>query len=157
MQLAKSNLNPSQTIQHLGMLINTRNMTLKVPSNRIRDLEREALSIFRKGQATIRGLASFIGKAQAMSVAILLRRLNLRKIQELKIKSLESLRDWSETVQLKDHATQNLTWWKEQLSRWYGNCLFPEIPEIELYTDASDTDSGIFAGSQVFLCHSQSA
>ncbi|PVU86386.1 hypothetical protein BB561_006723, partial [Smittium simulii] len=50
---------------------NSRSMTFKVPPNKIRDLRREAAKLLRIGKTTLKGLVSFIGKAQAMSVALL--------------------------------------------------------------------------------------
>ncbi|KAG2215948.1 hypothetical protein INT45_001697 [Circinella minor] len=72
---AKSHTTPSPQIDHLEFKINTNTMCLKVPSCKIRNLRREARKLTNNHSTTVRHLSSFIGKAQAMSLAVLPARL----------------------------------------------------------------------------------
>jgi hypothetical protein len=49
----RSILHPMQTLQHLGFIIDTRDMTLTVPSSKIRDLRREASRLLRSATCSL--------------------------------------------------------------------------------------------------------
>jgi len=68
---SKSHLDPTQKIQHLGFNINTKDMMLSVPKDKVRDLHWKATKILNKGTLSIHALSSFIGKALAMTAAII--------------------------------------------------------------------------------------
>ncbi|PVU89332.1 hypothetical protein BB561_005425 [Smittium simulii] len=66
--LENSATTPAQTISHLGIVINLKEMSLKVSTAKIRDLRKEASKLIKSGLTSLRGLASFIEKAQAIKV-----------------------------------------------------------------------------------------
>ncbi|OMJ18508.1 hypothetical protein AYI69_g6984 [Smittium culicis] len=57
---------------------------------------------------------------------------------------------WTSTVIIMEPALENLTWRRDQLFQWNGNCFLPEISEQEIFTDSSDTGWGVVAGSQTY-------
>ncbi|OMJ14357.1 hypothetical protein AYI70_g7932 [Smittium culicis] len=95
---------------------------------------------------TLKGLESFIGKAQSMSVAFLSGRLMQRKLLELKKNSLMKLKKQTEMVQFTRPALQNLEFLKKKLQKWNGQSFIPETPEMDVFTDPSDTAWGIIVG-----------
>ncbi|OMJ24318.1 hypothetical protein AYI70_g1667, partial [Smittium culicis] len=44
------------------------------------------------------------------------------------------------TQKLIQSALENLKWWKESLISWNGRSFLPEVPEVEVFTGASDSD-----------------
>ncbi|KAG2222132.1 hypothetical protein INT45_007568 [Circinella minor] len=67
---SKSHLSPTQSLDHLGFHIKTTSMRLSVPPKKLRDLRREARKILNQSTTTLRHLSSFIGKAQATTLAV---------------------------------------------------------------------------------------
>ncbi|KAG0322107.1 hypothetical protein BG000_003015 [Podila horticola] len=55
---SESHLEPMQKLQHLGFNVNTKDMTLSVPKDKVRDLRPEATKILNKGTLSIRALES---------------------------------------------------------------------------------------------------
>ena len=143
---SKSSLIPSQSIQHLGFTINTTNLSLTVPKSKIRDLRREASRLLHRPTSTIRALASFIGKAQSMTIAIFPARLKTRHLLLCKNMALHQTKSWTSPLSLSPAAKDELMWWKEQLLSWNGQSFLPSSPQVEIYTDASDSGWGIVEG-----------
>ncbi|OMJ28183.1 hypothetical protein AYI69_g2346 [Smittium culicis] len=82
----KSEIIPRNSIDRLRMNTNTRDISLNVPSSKVKGLRWVAEKLLDAGWKTLRGLARFIGKAQAMSVAILTGLFMLRRLLVLKKK-----------------------------------------------------------------------
>ena len=140
---SKSQLTPTQTITHLGFTIDTKSMTLSVPKDKVRDIRREATKILRKGALTVRALSSFIGKALAMTAAVLPARLRTQHLVQLKNEALRQHNSWTASVSLTDQAKEDLTWWIDGLKSWNGQSWIQQPPEEEVFTDASDAGWGI--------------
>lgn len=134
---SKSSLIQQQRLQHLGFLIDTTSMSLNVPKDKVRDLRREATRLINKTTTSIRHLASFIGKAQAMTAAVFPARLRTRALLQVKNQALRQHQKWSSTINLTASAILELHWWRDQLSQWNGHGFLPTTPQQELYTDAS--------------------
>lgn len=142
--MEKSQLEPSQTLDHLGFTFNTKDMTLAVPKSKLRDIRREATKILNKGWTSIKNLSSFVGKAVATTAAVFPARLMTRGLLALKNAALRRpAASWNDTVRLDDEATENLEWWITHLRDWNGTTWVPSPAQMDAYTDASDTGWGI--------------
>jgi hypothetical protein len=146
---AKSALRPTQILKHLGFYINTRKMILTLPKDKVRELKREATALWKSTTTTIRRLASFIGKAQAAMLAVLPARLQTRHLVACKDRALASGLDWSSSIQLSKEALSDIDWWRNHLQSWTGQSFLPQIPEVDLFTDASDWGWGIVLPNKV--------
>lgn len=147
---AKSSLTPSQTIQHLGFEIDTVSMTLKIPGPKIRDVRREASKLFNKGTCTVRQLSSFIGKAIAMTAAVFPARLKVQHLTAAKIHALKSGSSWEESISLPPAATEELMWWRTHLQQWNGLSWIVSNPQVDIYTDASDSGWGVVINNRSY-------
>ena len=145
----KSALRPTQILKHLGFYINTRKMILTLPKDKVRELKREATALWTSTTTTIRRLASFIGKAQAAMLAVLPARLQTRHLVACKDRALASGLDWSSNIQLSKEALNDIGWWRDHLQSWTGQSFLPQIPEVDLFTDASDWGWGIVLPNKV--------
>ena len=140
---SKSSLTPSTTLQHLGFEIDTVSMSLKVPGQKIRDLRREASKLINKTTCTIRQLASFIGKAVAMTAAVFPARLKVQRLLAVKIQALKSGASWSDLISIPQEATAELLWWRTNLQQWNGQSWIVANPQVDIYTDASSSGWGV--------------
>ncbi|KAG2187196.1 hypothetical protein INT44_004868 [Umbelopsis vinacea] len=149
-KLSKSSLIPQQQIQHLGFQIDSAQMTLKVPKEKVRDLRRDALRMLHTGKSTIRQVASFVGKAQSLTAAVFPARLKSRYLMMAKNQALRHTNDWSHACPLTPLAIQELEWWRDKLSQWNGLGLLPVNPQYEIYTDASQSGWGIVCNQRIW-------
>ena len=124
---SKSSLTPSQSIQHLGFTIHTTDLTLSVPKTKVRDLRREASRLLFSPMCSLRSLASFIGKAQSMTMAIFPARLKTRHLLVAKNLALKQSKSWTSLLSLSQTAKEELIWWKEQLQGWNGQTFLPSL------------------------------
>lgn len=146
---SKSQLEPTQSLQHLGFTIDTRQMTLSVPKDKVRDVRREAQRILNRGNLTVRCLASFIGKTLAMTAAVLPARLRTQNLVHLKNNALRQHKQWTASISLTTAARKDLQWWAKNLSSWNGQTWIQQPPQEELFTDASDSGWGIVHQSRL--------
>ena len=79
---------PTQCIDHLGLRIDTRAMTLSVPRSKVRDIRREAEKILRSKATALRSLASFIRKVMAMTAAVFPAQLMTRRLIQVQNQAL---------------------------------------------------------------------
>jgi hypothetical protein len=107
---AKLILTPTHRIQHLGFTIDTTIMTLTASTNKIRDLRREASQVLRSGRCNVRQLSSFLGKGQALTVAVFAARLKTRYLMQAKIQALHINNDSKSTIKLEDQSMKELRW-----------------------------------------------
>lgn len=146
---SKSQLTPSQTIDHLGFTIDTTTMCLSVPTSKRRDIRREAMKLLKTKSCSLRNLSSFIGKAQATTPAVFPARLHTRQLLHLKNLALAKGKTWNSTVLLTPEACYDLQWWIRHLNRWNGLSFLPETPAQEVFTDASDLGWGIIVNNEI--------
>jgi hypothetical protein len=140
---SKSTMTPTQCIEHLGFRIDTRTMTLSVPRSKVRDLRREAEKLLRNKSTALRNLASFIGKAMAMTAAVFPARLMTRRLIQVQNRALANQWKWTAQVNLTGPALEELEWWRAHLADWNGQSFLPHKTDIDVYTDASDDHWGI--------------
>ncbi|OMH83609.1 hypothetical protein AX774_g2884 [Zancudomyces culisetae] len=90
------------------------------------------------------------GKAQSLSVAMTPGILKTRRLIGLKNEARRMGKSWESNVQLTEEAKENLTWWVKQMEKWNGKAFLPEKPELEVFTDASDTGWGVVIGTKTY-------
>jgi hypothetical protein len=135
----KSSLLPTKAIQHLGFMIDAVNTSLTVPIQKVRDLRRGASRLLHRPYCSIRNLAAFKGKAQAMIAAVFPTRLRPRNLLATKNRALKRLGSWTAMTPLPQEAQEELTWWITQLRQWNGHSFLQSTPDAEVHTDASET------------------
>ena len=144
----KSELNPVQRIIYLGFLINSIRMTISLPEEKIMKLRKEAGSILRKKEISLRTLASFIGLASSTIPAVLPAPLWYRNLQMLKIRQLHLEESYDSLVKLSPEEEIELTWWKEELQTWNGRQLLDPQQRACIGSDASSIGWGATHGNQ---------
>jgi len=77
----KSVLCPSQEIKFLGLLVDSQSLQLKLPTEKMKQIRKEAAQLQQKEAMSARQLSKFIGKLNAASQAILIAPLFYRNLQ----------------------------------------------------------------------------
>ena len=88
--LTKSQLKPTQTLEFLGFIVDTKNMTLVLPQGKVTAIKDLCSQMLSQTELTVRDIARLIGKLTASIQAIFPAPLHYRQLQSLKNIALQS-------------------------------------------------------------------
>lgn len=133
----KSVLEPSHVITYLGFIIDSQQMKVFLPQNKVKTIMEIANELKTKTNITLQELASFIGIIVAAFPAYQFGQLHYRGLENQKIQGLrESCGSYKSQVALNDNALRDVHWWIEN-ANCSGKRIEPYLPDIVIYTDAS--------------------
>lgn len=130
---------PTQRLEHLGMLIDSKLGIFGATPRKASRLRAEARALRKQACQKARHvpkkqLGKFAGLAQHLAPAIRLTQFRLREIYNCLADGRQS---FTGVVRVSGQGMDDLQWWTELRDadmRWY---IWPRDPEAELYTDAS--------------------
>ena len=132
----KSFTTPSQVAEYLGFIINSQEMTITAPKNKMANMSKALRSTLNKDKVTARQLASVLGKINSLADAMLTARVHTTGLHTLKTCLLKQ--GWEAAAPLSEAAREDLKWWKDNLVEMNGTSLIPPTVDIRGATDASD-------------------
>ena len=145
--VAKSELIPTQKFTFLGYRYNTNSGMVYPPQARVEDLI-TLVSQVQKQRPTVRKMMSLLGLMSSAEKVIPWGRLHMRELQAdlhgqwRRGESLES------QIVLTPPSRADLQWWKEDSNLVAGLPLHPPTPQIELFTDSSTEGWGAHTESK---------
>ena len=142
----KSVLKPVQSIEYLGHIINSKDMTVELTSKRKANLLEACHEALTSNVIHIRVLARLIGLMVAAFVAIPYGKLFYRNLDNVKSKALNLFYNWEQTVSLNEQCFEEIHWWISNI-----NTITPirqGSPDIIITSDASKTGYGA-------VCHKE--
>ena len=131
---------PVQSIEFLGLQVNSVNMQLRVPREKIRGLRRQIADTIRQsaaGTLTVRRFASLLGKFNAVRGAVAAAPLHIWPLIHLQHSVLRRRTDWETKMTLSIRAVEELQWWSADLQQWNGKSIIPMKHQFIMTTDAS--------------------
>ena len=138
----KSMLQPSNTVEWLGYIINTtgpdQTPWITIPPGRIQKLRHDIRRAIRTSRIKARYLARIAGQCISMCKAILPAKLKLRNIYKI----LRTKTSWQDDLTLDEAARLDLEWWSVALSDWNGAPLRTKPFDVQITTDASGIGLG---------------
>jgi len=137
--IEKSQFLPVQEIEFLGVIVNSREMTLKVPADKKENMLSSIRSLLRKPSISLRDLAQIIGKLQSCRRAVLPAPLHYRALQHLKIRALAKLKNYDARVNLDQQSRVDLEWWIRHLPTVAPRPICPSQPSVIIESDAAST------------------
>ncbi len=151
----KSELTPVQTTKFLGVLINTRTLTVAIPKDKLikcQQLLSLANQLLATSTMTARQLSKLIGTLGALKDAITEVRMYLVHLQRAKTKALKR-GGWEQVVTMDQPAREELQYWStnvEQLAM-NGRRFRFSPPHATIQTDASGHGYGavVVHGAQI--------
>ena len=132
----KSEFEPTQSLIFLGFLINSVQMEISLPREKVSQAIQEAQNLLRSGPASARQLAHLIGVFTSTLPTILPAPLNYRGLQNLKHQILKR-GGYDAILQLSDEAREDLVWWTENLPLVNGQPLVREQPSLQIESNTS--------------------
>ena len=139
---AKSVLEPTKDIKHLGIMISSSTLTLSLPEDKIIAIQRKCRqALIKKDKIEIRTVASLVGTFIASMVGTKFGKLHYRKLEREKILALANSGGNFESCMRINMGTQDILWWLS------GNIHEPYFfghvkPSLTLYSDASNKGWG---------------
>lgn len=133
----KSVMVPTKKITFLGNDIDSEQMIVTLPSEKIKSIVQECSNIFRKNQICIRALARLIGLLVSSFSAVEYAPLHYRKLEKAKTSALKlSKGDFNANMIVTEEMKSELQWWIENLHSQKRHILHGNA-EMLITTDAS--------------------
>ena len=144
--LAKSQLEPVQRIQHVGLIWDSVNFTVSVPEDKILAVQSKC-HIALSSQVTIRFLSSILGSLEFFRWGCPIAALHYRGLQRFINFLLSRNLPYSSQVFISDDARSDLDWWTSVGSSIPPRSLAPFSADVTLYSDASNSGWGAWTSS----------
>jgi hypothetical protein len=157
----KSSLVPSQKMEYLGFLFDTKQMRIYVTKEKrkkFRSAVSRMLKKLEKGERTkLRTWASLVGKLQSLAPAVPFCRLHLQCMTRIQGQILKSQgrEVWDMMINIPKEARTELEWWLEWLRGWNGNAIIQEPSQVDFFSDASDLGYGGYMDKKIVKTASQ--
>jgi hypothetical protein len=135
--LEKSCFTPTQTLEFLGFLVNTPEMTLHLPDYKVEAIKADCNNLIARHDVSVRELSQLIGRLTASIQAIFPAPLHYRHLQHLKLQALAQRKGYDATIALSKEAEEELHWWLVHLNAWNGRAILHPSPDLTIETDAS--------------------
>lgn len=133
----KSVLVPSSVMEYLGFTVNTIDMTLSLPKQKIQKIKELSRQVIQSNHVSIRFLSELIGNLTASIQAIFLASLHYRHLQSEKNMVLRQGGGYNTIVTLSDQAIKEVNWWVNQVEVWNRKSLINPNPAVIIQSDAS--------------------
>ena len=141
--LAKSELTPSQQKVFLGTLIDSLDMKFFLPRTKVKTFKERIVATLKKAEsgeeASLEEIQSIVGTLGSTTECIAAIRLRLNALIEMQNKALHSR---SGQTPFTDKAISDLRWWRSNLERKNGKPIFPPLVDITFDVDASNKGLG---------------
>ena len=147
--LKKSQLVPSQRLEHLGVDWDLEHAVLRPPVAKVDDLVSRVISFSQNLRAPLPLLESVRGQMVAMEKVVRFGRINFRAFQAAVTNALWSGRT-NRWVHLPKAVLPNLHWWSSPKTLLRGVPTVPPKPQVQVTTDASTKGWGAaWSGRQI--------
>ncbi len=143
----KSILVATQTMEFLGVIIDTVRMELRLSVTKLDGLRTRAQTLHqaacRSAPVRTKTLASVLGSFTSCLVACAVTRLKTRELHRCLRTAVNRAGSYSGTATLTPRALTELEWWRDTLWAWNGRSLLPDRPAQVFASDASDFGWGM--------------
>ena len=134
--ITKSYLEPTSTLEFLGVIVDSGEMTLSLSKEKPLKVQNHCQEILKKGKVVVRELSKLIGRL-SITIAILPAPLHYCHLQYQHIQKLICHNYFKEKVKISVEGRKELLWWKENLTFCNERSLISPPPQIIISPDAS--------------------
>jgi len=135
----KSVLEPTHSLEFLGMTVDTLEMTFTLPERKVFEIVSLCQRTLQETRPSLRDMSKVIGKLYSSSPAIQQAPLQLRYLQHDLIEAQRKGLSYSDTVTLSQNSRTELKWWIFNLELQKGNPIKMQEPDMVLFSDAAQT------------------
>ena len=140
----KSEFEPTQSIEFLGFIINSTDMTVRLTQDKVAKVIDLANKVLEQPSFSIRFLAQFIGNCVATFPAVEFGPFHTKELEREKAQALKNNNmDFEANMSITEWATLPVTWWKDNVAKAINSLVDPPIKDqIHLFSDASTVGWG---------------
>ena len=143
--LKKSVLHPTQSIEFLVIIMDLVEMTVSLPQEQVESIsKRYHQDILSMLEVSIKNLAKHLGTLSSTALAILPAPLYRKYLQRQQIHSLCLKRDYNSKVALEPLCKEELNWWISNLRLSNGRSVISHQVELLIQSDTTKTCWGAF-------------
>ena len=137
----KSIFTPSQSIEYLGVLIDTTSLSILLPQAKVSRIQSLCDNALACSHMSLRNIAMIIGNFGFATSAVRYARSHFRQLQHfyienVRVKALDTL------VPLTESVRAELQWWRDMVASANSKCFSLDDSEINIFADASLTGWG---------------
>jgi ribonuclease HI len=133
----KSILEPVQSLEFLGYVIDSVDMNLSLPNSKVECIVHLCNELIQDQKCTIKRLAEIIGTMNAYCSGVEFGRLHCRNLEIFKNVSLRcNSGNFSAMVNIPGNCIRDCEWWRDE-AKLHKKLIDHGNPDIILYTDAS--------------------
>lgn len=138
----KSVLRPVKELQFLGFILDSENMIMKLPEDKVQDITQVCVDLLNNENPSIRTVAMVIGKLVASLPAVQYGPLHYRALEKDKIRALKCNRGhFDRKMNLSLESRLELEWWIAHI-KYMTAPMARDKPRVEVRTDASGAGWG---------------
>ena len=139
----KCQLEPATSIEYLGVIINSRDLSFSLPEKKINNIRGICQRMISKLCVSLREILSILGHLSWAVTCVPFAESHYRQIQSFILeKSRSSNGNLDRKVPISASVIEDLNWWVNHLSSVNGKKLSLQIPDITIFSDASLTGWG---------------
>lgn len=140
----KSVLTPRRTCKFLGFILNSADLSLSLPSDKINNISKLVKKFASLPNCTIRELSQLIGILVSACPAIKYGWLYTKTLERQKFLALQTHNNFEAKIKLPAVVLPDLLWWNHNI-RSSSNHMRPDAKfSLEVFTDASRTGWGAY-------------
>jgi hypothetical protein len=141
-EMSKGHWEPTQELQFLGLVINTKLGLVKIPEEKVQALKESLPDLIQKSKLSAKKLASIAGKIVCLALAFTPARLYTRELYQLVDAAHRRKWEWNYLVPLSKQVKLDAAWLLRNLDIYNGRSAWkPSLIEV-VTTDASLTGWG---------------
>ena len=143
---SKSVITPTQRIEHLGLIIDTVSMKVKVNSDKCSNIISLCSSLRKMSNPTIRQVARVVGTMVSYIPGVEFGIMHYRNLEICKILALKrEFGNFDKCLTLSHKALNDLSWWEENINTQCTDLNKPQ-PSVFIFTDSSSSMWGAVIG-----------
>jgi hypothetical protein len=141
----KSIVDPAQILEYLGLVVDSVRLSFALPQLKATSVKAMCDAALKKGCISLREIASIMGNFTWAIPTIPFAQAHFRRMQSFYIEQARRARfNLNFKCSLSEDAKQDLQWWSVNLGYGKDKAFFPEVPDLEIFSDASMTGWGAY-------------
>ena len=144
----KSVFSPNRTIEFLGVSVDSTNLQISLPQNKLKGIKKDCQSLLLGKHVRARKLAHTVGKMVAAKEAIRFSMVHVRYLQRVLNIAVRQPMGYESVAYITKEAQQELNWWVEESQSQNGCPIQAVTPDLVIQTDASKLGWGAIWGMQ---------
>jgi hypothetical protein len=137
----KSELQPTKSIEYLGLLLDSSSLSFSLPSDKLEDIRSRCQSALSQNLVSLKTLSSILGLLNWATRSVPYAQAHYRDLQRCAILASHSRQ---KRIPLTSKAKDELSWWVNEFASRNRKPFRLTEPDLTIFADASSTGWGPF-------------